>query len=400
LKLDAEKLERLAKHAQRHLEQLAEGIGPRGSCRPAEREAAQYVASTFHSLGLAEIHQQPFRGSPTSYGRYAVAFATAILSQILAGVLKINWAYVLAGFVHAASAWAIFAESDFRQNWTHRIIHAKPSQNVIALRRASELSQRQGVITAHIDTHRTPFFNSTPSWQIVYNLSIKFIFTVMCLGALLGILAGAMDAPGLKIALHISGIPLAVGLLAFLQADRTPFSPGAYDNGSGVACMLAIAEHLSRQPLQHTDVWFVATGCEETGAGGMLALVNEKADLWREALWLNLDQTGIGGLYLRLKEGMLKRYPVKPRALQLARKAAERSGVGLRERDSQAFSDSIIAHQKSLLALSIGASPVEPGYPTPRHQRNDLPDRVEPETMMNTMRFVDYLLTDWDEEAV
>jgi hypothetical protein len=399
LKSNAGRWHQLTERACHHLEHLAVTIGPRGSCKPGERKAADYVATTFRNMGLHEIQRQDFHGSPTSYGRYGIAFAVAILSQIVAGVLKFNWAYFLAGVGHATSAWAILAESDFRKNWTHWIVPAKPSQNVIALRPAGELAQHQVVITAHIDSHRTPFFNSTPAWQKVYNLSFKFIFAAVCLGALLGILAGAMDAPGLKVALHLSGIPIMLGLVTFLHAECTPYSPGAYDNGSGVACMLAIAEHLTQSPRQHTDVWFVATGCEETGAGGMLALVNEKADPWRKALWLNLDQTGIGGLYLRLKEGMLKRYPIKSQVLQLARRAAELSGIDVRERVSQAFSDSTIAHQEGLLALSIGASPIEPGLTTPRHQLNDLPDQVDRGTMKNTIRFVDHLLMIWDQEA-
>jgi hypothetical protein len=339
-----------------------------------------------------------FRGSPTSYGRYATAFATCLLAQALAGILRLDPIYILAGVVHAGAAWAMFAESDFRWNWTHWIIPSKLSQNVLALCPADESPRYKVVMTAHIDSHRTPFFNSTPTWQRVYNFSFKIIFIVLCLGALLGLLAGMLDSAIFSVLLHLSSIPTVLGLLAFLHADRTPFSPGAYDNGSGVACMLAMAERLSQNPRRHTEVWFVGTGCEETGAGGMLALVNEKADPWRDALWLNLDQTGIGGLYLRLQEGMLMRYKIQPRALQVARLAAEASGVKVRERVSQAFSDSIIAHQRDLLALSIGSSPIEPGSTTPRHQMTDLPYQIDRETMRNTILFVDRLVSTWDQE--
>lgn len=186
--------------------------------------------------------------------------------------------------------------------------------------------------------------------------------------------------------------------MPFLHADHTPFSPGAYDNASGVACTLSIAEHLIHNPLDNTDVWFAITGCEETGAGGMLALVNTMAESWRQALWVNLDQTGIGRLYIRLEEGMLRRYAVQPSALQLAREAAKVSGINLREHTSQAFSDAIIAHQEGLLAISLGASPTEPDLETPRHQLSDVPTALQLGTLHQTLYYVWSLLSLWDKQ--
>lgn len=291
----------------------------------------------------------------------------------------------------------MYAESDFHPNWTHWLIRSRPSQNVIACCPARNDPERLVVISAHVDSHRTPFFNSNATWQRLYNLGFRLIFLSLVIGAVLAILAGVIDLAVLKVLFHVLGPPIALSFLAFLHADKTPFSPGAYDNASGVACTLTIAEHLTQNPLDNTNVWFAVTGCEETGAGGMMALVKTKAESWRQALWVNLDQTGIGELYIRLEEGMLRRYAVQPSALRLAREAAKVSGIHLRERKSQAFSDAIIAHQQGLLAISLGASPIEPGIETPRHQLSDVPAAIHLGTLRQTLCYVWSLLSLWDK---
>jgi hypothetical protein len=388
----------LTDRAYAHIVHLAGDIGPRGSCTQCEHKAARYVATTLHDLGLSDVHTQEFSGSPTAYGRYGLVFGVALLGQIMAGLIQSGWSYIAAGVIFALSAWAMFAESDFHPNWTHWLIRSRPSHNVIAWCPARKTPERLVVISAHVDSHRTPFFNSNATWQRWYNLCFRLIFLSLVIGTGLGILVGVFDLTLLKIFFHTLGLPLAISLLAFLHADNTPFSPGAYDNGSGVACTLTIAEHLIQNPLDSTDVWISITGCEETGAGGMLALVNTMPESWRQALWVNLDQTGIGQLYIRLEEGMLRRYAVQSSAIQLARAAAKASGVNLREHTSQAFSDAIIAHKQGLLAISLGASPTEPDLETPRHQMSDVPSAIQPGTLHQTQLYVWSLLSIWDRQ--
>lgn len=390
--------QQLTDRAYAHVVHLADVIGPRGSCTEGEYQAARYVASTLQDFGLRDVHTQGFSGAPTAYGRYGLAFGVALLGQILAGLIQSGWSYIAAGVIFALSAWAMYAESDFRPNWTHWLIRSRPSRNVMARSPARKTPERLVVISAHLDSHRTPFFNSNVTWQRWYNLGFRLIFLSLVIGAGLAILAGFIDIAILKILFHALGLPIAFGFLAFLHADNTPFSPGAYDNASGVACTLTVAERLIQNPLDNTDVWFVITGCEETGAGGMLALVNTMAGSWRQALWVNLDQTGIGQLYIRLEEGMLRRYAIQPSALRLAREAAKVSGINLRERASQAFSDAIIAHQQGLLAISLGASPTEPDLETPRHQLSDVPTAIQLGTIHQTLCYVWSLLSLWDKQ--
>ncbi|MBC3934775.1 M20/M25/M40 family metallo-hydrolase [Undibacterium rugosum] len=70
--------------------------------------------------------------------------------------------------------------------------------------------------------------------------------------------------------------------------------PGADDNASGVAALLAIAAGLQTQPLQH-DVVLAFFDAEELGLQGAKALVARPVlDLQRVALNINLDMVGRG----------------------------------------------------------------------------------------------------------
>ena len=79
--------------------------------------------------------------------------------------------------------------------------------------------------------------------------------------------------------------------------DSVPQSPGANDNGSGTAVLLAVAEELANQELP-LEMRIIAFGSEEIGLLGsthyVSTLSNEERDLI--AGMLNFDALGLGGL--------------------------------------------------------------------------------------------------------
>ena len=94
------------------------------------------------------------------------------------------------------------------------------------------------------------------------------------------------------------GLILAVfhflGWFTGVTADLGRYSPGANDNASGVGTILALAERLKGQPLEHTEIWLAFTGCEESGCDGVLALIKEHGNALREALFIDFEMVGIG----------------------------------------------------------------------------------------------------------
>ena len=79
--------------------------------------------------------------------------------------------------------------------------------------------------------------------------------------------------------------------------DTTPNSPGANDNGSGVAAVLVVAEELSDDELPF-DLRFVLFGAEEIGLNGSFAYVEGLGEGGSENIlaMINLDVVGTGVL--------------------------------------------------------------------------------------------------------
>ena len=96
--------QQLTIRAYQHIEKLAGEIGTRGSCTNDERRGSEYVRENFQKIGLDEIEIQDFKGSPSSYSRYALAFAVALLSQLLAGLRQSEWIYAFSAMIHAVES--------------------------------------------------------------------------------------------------------------------------------------------------------------------------------------------------------------------------------------------------------------------------------------------------------
>ena len=102
--------------------------------------------------------------------------------------------------------------------------------------------------------------------------------------------------------------------------DTTPNSPGANDNGSGVAAALVVAEELSDDELPF-DLRFVLFGSEEIGLNGSFAYVGGLGEGESENIlaMINLDVVGTGVLTGIGSESMV----------ELAVEAAESIGIEL-----------------------------------------------------------------------
>jgi hypothetical protein len=400
VRTDSKILNDLADMAYHHIEQLAGEIGPRGTCTEGEQKAAKYLAAAFQDMGLTEVETMRCRVSPSSYARYALIFFIALSNQLTSFIIQESWFYLLSAVILGLCAASIYLESDFQANWSRLVIRSQPSSNVLGCCSSSGSHDQTVVITAHIDTHRTPFFNASTITQRLYNIGFRSINYGMIITALLASLLTFVQSPFLLWVNYVIAVAIFLVLITFISADQTPFSPGAYDNASGVACMLAVGHQLKVNPLERTSVWIVATGGEETGSEGIQALLKQRAKEWHDALWINLDQTGIGSLYLRTREGILKRYSASPDMIILAHQTAKSADIPLRERQSQAFSDATPILKQGFKVISLGANPEKEGAETPRHQRRDKPDLIEIETLRTTIHYVLQLLRIWDQREI
>jgi hypothetical protein len=384
-----------------YLRWLVESIGARGSCGKGEREAAEYAAAQLRGFGLQDVHLEGFQGAASAYRRYALICGLALAATVAAVTLTAPPLNGLAFLVHLAAAQAMLFESDFRSNWSRVFLPGRESQNVVSRQPAALRAERSIVLVAHLDTARTPAFNASRRGQRAYNLLFRGLFFSLLGAGLLHAALALGASPGLTWGLVATAALQAITLALFFSADRTPYSPGAYDNASGVACVLALAERLRSSPLRRSEVWCCLTGCEETGTAGAIALYNQHTANWQRPTIINLDQLGYSRIYLRIREGLLRRYAARDACIRIANQAAATSpGVDFMLRPSQAFSDATPAYQRNLLAISLGSTPADRLTQTHRHRLSDTTEHLSPEGFAGNLCYIWSLLNVLDHEPL
>lgn len=390
--------------ALEHLRHLTIDIGPRPSTRDAEGRAAQYVAGVMRASGLRDVRCESFQSRRSTYQPYAMAIGAGLLGNLIYLLVPHRYTAFAAALLNGLGALGFFREVNFDDNWMRHLLPHHSSQNVVGVIPPREERRQRAVLVAHLDSHRTPIFYGNPVWAR--------IFTPLAAGVLASLgLSSIAAAWGLGAAgSHLEWVQrvaivvqiLVLGLL--IHAETTPYTAGANDNASGAATVLALGQRLAEDPLRHTEVWVVNTGCEEVGAGGIAALLSAHGDTLREAYFLDFDMVGIGSPGLLTREGVLRSYHPDQRLLDLARKvAAQHPGLIAGEHQGGAYTDMGVVIKRGFRGLVID-SIVPPGHPAKDrmgywHQREDTYDKIERDCLAKAHQFGRAILQCIDEEA-
>jgi hypothetical protein len=341
------------------LREVVETLAPieRRAGSDGEREAAEWIAARLKAAGCdAAIEEEQFLDG------YARTMSKLTGAGVVAGLaaLAVPAARKLAG---AAAAGATLAIADDISNGPRLFRRAttKPrtTWNVIAVC-GDPAAPRTLVLLAHHDAATTGkiFDDSAQSWAgerfpgVIERIdtSVPMWWPVLCAPAL-----AAFGAVTGRRGLLAAGIAAsAVATATFEDIARSPVVPGANDNLTAVAALVAIAERLREQPPAGLRVLLVSCGAEEVLQGGIRAFGHRHfPTLDRDRTWfLNLETLGSPKLILLEGEGPVVMEDYHDRSFRdLVCRAADGAGAplrrGLRSRTS---TDSVI--------------PSRAGYPT------------------------------------
>jgi len=356
---------------------LAGEIGPRPPTSSAEAQAAAYVNSKMRVAGL-DVDLQVFRAVAT----YSLPYG---LLNLLSALVPLVYYFhrpaalalsllTLAGSVLETLSFPVVS------SWLPR----GKSQNVVGTRPAAQHARKHLVIMAHLDSSRSsPLFHPRMAGGFR-----RYFLLMLAAMAALPILVGLswwLDTPWLWYAQMLPAGYLLLVLLFLLQREIfMPCVPGANDNASGVAVLLRLAAELDN--LQHTALWFVATGCEESGLHGARRFLRQYPFPRPDTYILNLESLGRGELSIIVREGMLCRHRADPLLVDLAGQA-DAADIGI-DADPRTFhtisTDAQVALLRRFRVLTLMA--LENGRIPNWHWRTDTVENIQPELLERAAR--------------
>ena len=163
------------------------------------------------------------------------------------------------------------------------------------------------------------------------------------------------------------------------------YYPGANDNASGVAVLLALARHYVENPPPYTLVFCFFTAEEQGLLGSFKYAYNPRYPLENVATLVNLDMVGSGGKGFGMVNGT-----ACPKEADILRGIAEEHALGeLRIRDNNPNSDHYPFTQLDMNAFFLYSS----GGEQPYHHPDDVAETLDWEVLEQTVLWVREFIT-------
>lgn len=375
------------------LREVIETLAPleRRAGSEGERRAADWIAQRLRAAGCAaEVQEEQFREG------YARVMSTLSMTSGLAGAaaLASRRARPVAGAVAGTVLAAIADDVSNGPRLFRRV--ASPTRttwNVVGACGEAD-APRTLVLLAHHDAAPTgKIFDDTFQrwWGETFPGIIERIDTSLPLwGALMSapalVALGSLRGRRGLIAAGLAGS--ALGTAVFEDVARSPIVPGANDNLTAVAVLVALAERLRAAPIQGLRVVLASCGAEEVIQGGIYGFARRHFPaLDRERTWfINLETLGSPRLIMLEGEGAVVMEDYHHRAFRdLIARVADNVGAhmrrGMRSRNS---TDAVL--------------PSRAGYPTATlasmnrykqlsnyHLMSDTPENVDYRTVLQAL---------------
>jgi hypothetical protein len=349
----------------------------RASASAGERRGADWLAGELRAAGCRDVRVEEER----AHGGYWWPLGLLNAAAALAGRLG----RLPAALVGGAAAAAIYDDVSGGRLWfRRRTLPHRPTWNVVA-ELGDPDARRTVVLMGHHDAaHSGLVFHPAlprigmrlaPRLHERASQSIPILFGVF-LGPLLLALWGLLGGRRLRGA----GTCFSLGAAAAMaNIGSSAVVPGANDNLSAVAVLVAVAHELAERPPEGVRVILLSTGSEEAFMEGMQGFARRHfPSLPRESTeFLCLECVGSPQLCVVEAEGMLRMrwYPSDSREA-LARAGADAGVELVRGLRTVAATDALIALRAGYPTCTLGGID-ETKFPANYHWPSDAPDNLD-----------------------
>jgi hypothetical protein len=385
------------------LHEVVETLAPidRTPCSAGERQAAEWLAARLRAVAGVDVtlEDEPswgtFPPTLTGLGLLGSAGAALVLARCrVAGALLA--AAALAGIVDEAQNGPRIARRVLRRRRRTVNLIASCGEESQSVSCGGE-GQATLVVLAHHDAPQTGILFDQTLQRRVYELAPKVVerartslpqWWLGVAGPLCTIAAAARGRP------LLARRGLLLGLFgAALVADvwRSKTVPGANDNLSGVAGLVALAELLRERPLPGLRVLLVSCGAEETLQDGVRAFIaRHRGELTpASTCFVNLDTIGSPHPVMLEAEGPVWMEPYAGAWLrdELAACAGHLQIPLQRGFRARASTDSIIPSRAGYPTATL-ISTTDWRAPANYHLPSDIPENLDYETVADVTSLV------------
>jgi hypothetical protein len=380
---------------ERTLREVCEHLAPIDTtpCSPGEREAAAWIADRLRAAGLADVKLE----EEPSWGQFPPTLAVIGAVGVLGAGLTLAGRRLLGPLLGIVSAAGLLDEAENGPRVARRLLRRRKTTVNVVGRLGDPDAKRTLIVLAHHDAAQTGrlfdqglqmkintrfpgglqrFKTQPPQWWIG-------------MAAPLGALVGAITPRRGPAAFGAIAGLLSLGLVADMW--RSPTVPGANDNLSAVAALVALAEWMREQPIPGLRVWLVSAGAEETLQDGIRGFMQRhRAELDPASTWMLVpDSVGSPRLIMCEGEGPFRmHYYTDPSFRDLVERCARAQGIPFeRGFKARASTDAVIPSRAGIPTAMLG-SLTEWQMIANYHLMSDVPENLDYGTILDATRLI------------
>lgn len=360
----------------KHVQVLADDIGPRPAGHPQEEQARHYVRGQLERIGITDVETIPFDTIDTwGYG---------LISSVGVGLIgNLIGNRIIGGGLALLGLREHFATLTAQDNLLNPLFPKRKGGTVIAKIAPKGDVKHKIVLIGHVDSnkHRKSFVPQGKKLLLPAS-------TAMTAGLSINLWALLTGKQSLR---RVAGGLLGFALWRLIQDERDDYIDGANDNASAVACVLGLGEYFAQHPLAHTEIWLAFTGSEEVGLKGLHALLDRYEDDLRDAWWIDFEMVGAGDIgYVTRHSSLnyLTAYHPHEEMVAIAQKVAEKHPEwGIKGTPMTILEETLPLRQKGMRAMCV-VGIGEDGWLVNWHQHDDHSDNIRPESLQKAAHFV------------
>ncbi len=376
------------------IKEVCDEIGPRFGTTEQELKAGMKIKGILESR-VDDVVMEEFTCHPKAFLDFVrITFIVAVIATIL-----FIWFPLISFFLYLYGI-SIFAfEQMFLKEYVDFFFPKRTGSSVIGKLKPTKEPKQIVICSAHHDSaYQFPLFEKFKSkFRLVAYFTVGLVF----LAAILSLVKFILDILGIT-SIMITLILLIVPILSVVMVGYMTLNLhsknvilGANDNLSGVAVVLALAEHFSTRKLQNIELWCISFACEECMRGSK-RFVKRHLDELKDSKTINLDMVGEGATLSIISA---EPYFVTKHSIELAKEFQESTKRANVEMPIKAVmfggTDAASFSKKKLKAISIMALTPQ-DHPSTWHELKDTPEIIDEQLLENTLKAIIQYLQDLD----